>query len=289
MSHAITGSVGRGGNNLPGDVLTVQKFLNDSQPPLSARVPENGVVGSETITAIEEFQKRVVGLGRPDGRIDAWGKTLQVLQAHQAPSPSRSPTPPIVDVAAIKALLGMLMGVVTHVPSPQFSDVFSHPNADKVTLHYDVHAVPLNAKAEFLLKSILASCGMTSATLSSTVRTYQDQARITLTQTLPPAGGADRVKKWYGQAVLDACNKYKNDISGLATWWKAYDTQRGALSSNHLSNHAMDVVPSGDRAKFAAKVQELVPLKGTGVKRIIPKGVMNETVDHVEFTFEVTG
>ena len=57
---------------------------------------------------------------------------------------------------------------------------------------------------------------------------------------------------------------------------------------SHLSNHAMDIVPSGDRSKFADKVQELVNLAGTGVKRIIRKGVMHEPVDHVEFTFEVT-
>jgi hypothetical protein len=89
--------------------------------------------------------------------------------------------------------------------------------------------------------------------------------------------------------VLEACQKYKGDIAGLATWWQEYDRKRGAVSSKHLSNRAMDVVPSGDRVKFAAQVQELVPLPRTGVKRIIPKGVMNEPVDHVEFTFDVTG
>jgi len=51
----------------------------------------------------------------------------------------------------------------------------------------------------------------------------------------------------------------------------------------------MDVVPSKDRFKFVEKVTDLLRINGSGVARIIPKGVMNEPVDHVEFTFPVTG
>lgn len=168
---------------------------------------------------------------------------------------------------------------------------FSHPNADSVTLKYTIQGdgkpvVPLNSKAAQLLKSIVASCEMSGATLTSTLRTYHDQARITITQTYKAE--PRRVRTWYGQEVFAACEKYLNDIQAFADWWEKYDKRRGRVSSLHLTNRAMDVIPSGDRAKFAKKVQDMVAVRNSGVKRIIPKGVMGEPVDHVEFTFDVT-
>jgi GH24 family phage-related lysozyme (muramidase) len=163
---------------------------------------------------------------------------------------------------------------------------FTHPKANTVTLKYGENAVKLNAKAELLMKSILASCGLSGATLTSTLRTYQDQARITITQTYK--ADPSRVSTWYGEEVLKKCKDHLTDIAGFAKWWKEYDQKRGKVSSRHLSNRAMDVVPDGDRLKFVAKVKELVPVKGSGVARIIAKGELKEPVDHVEFTFDVT-
>lgn len=165
---------------------------------------------------------------------------------------------------------------------------FSHPNASKVTLSYGPNAVKLSAGAERLLRSIVASVDMTGAKLTSTLRTYHDQARITMTQTYKASPA--KVAQWYGKAVREACEKYlkKDDIQGFADWWEKYDNDRGKVSSKHIKNRAMDVVPNGDRAKFAKKVKELIAVPGSGVHRIIPKGVMGEPVDHVEFTFPVT-
>jgi hypothetical protein len=272
MSYAIQASVGEwpwAANNRA-DVEAIQVLLNEHAARLGyAKLPVNGMVSPQMIQDIRTFQEKVVGMKMPDGRVDPNGATLRHLNA-----PVGAPPPPAFQ--------------------PKYVDVFSHPDADKVKLTYGIQGdgqpvVPLNAKAEYLLKSILASCGMTGAQLNSTLRTYHDQARITLTQTYPSAGGPDKVKQWYGQEVLDACKKYGTDVAGMEAWWKEHDRKRGKESSKHLSNRAMDVVPSGDRAKFAAKVQELVPVPGSGVRRIIPKGVMNEPVDHVEFTFAVTG
>lgn len=167
-------------------------------------------------------------------------------------------------------------------------DSFSHPNASKVTLSYGEHAVKLSANAEQLLKSILASIDMTGAKLTSTLRTYHDQARITMTQTYKASPA--KVAQWYGKAVREACEKYlkTDDIQGFADWWEKDDNDRGKVSSRHIKNRALDVVPNGDRVKFAKKVKELISVRGSGVQRIIPKGVMGEPVDHVEFTFPVT-
>jgi hypothetical protein len=164
---------------------------------------------------------------------------------------------------------------------------FTHEDAGKVTLSYDPHAVKLVAKAESLLKSILASCAIFQARLTSTKRTYHDQARITITQTYKRE--PTTVARWYGQDVYDACKRFaaSQDIQAFADWWQARDKKLGKVSSLHLSNQAMDVVPAKDRAKFAATVKKLSSVSGSGVKRIIPKGVMGEPVDHVEFTFHV--
>lgn len=246
------------------EVMLVQKLLNKQRRPPLRPIAEDGLEGTETKGAIEEFQRRVVGMAHPDGRVDPGGKTLAALNG-PAPGASAKTTP--------------------------VTGAFAHADAEKVVLTYGIQGdgkqVPrLNNKAEHLLKSILASCGMAGATLTSTLRTYHDQARITITQTYKsdPA----KVSQWYGTAVLEACKKHLDDIAAFATWWEQYDRTRGKVSSLHLSNRALDVVPTGDRAKFAAKVAELVPVAGSGVKRIIPKGVMNEPVDHVEFTFDVT-
>lgn len=77
----ITGSVGKKGQNLQADVLAVQKLLNQKLNATSGVVPlkEDGVFGDRTLKAIEYFQKKVVGLAIPDGRIDVGGKTWKKL------------------------------------------------------------------------------------------------------------------------------------------------------------------------------------------------------------------
>ena len=261
IAHSVGGSVP---NQNSDEITLVQRLLNKHRPAPLNSIAENGREGAELRAAIEEFQRRVVGMAKPDGRVDPDGKTLKALCAD-----AKSPL----------------------VKSQPAKGVYSHPDADKVTLTYGIQGdgkqVPqLNSKAEQLLKSIVASCSMKGAKLTSTLRTYHDQARITITQTYK--SDPSKVSMWYGKEVLEACKKHLDDIPGFAAWWEAYDRKRGSVSSLHLSNRAMDVVPDGDRTKFAAKVQELKSIAGSGVRRIIPKGVMKEPVDHVEFTFDVT-
>lgn len=272
----ISRAVGKGVSNPnTNDVTLVQRLLNKHRPPPFLQISENGILTSETVAAIEEFQRRVVKMMAPDGRVDPNGATLRKLAAGGGTNGSSLGLPPLGGGSASAAAGSTASGV------------FSHPDAGKVTLTYGANAVKLNSKAEQLLKSIIAACGMTSANLTSTLRTYHDQARITITQTYK--NNPSTVSTWYGADVLAACKKYLNDIDGFAAWWKAHDQKRGRVSSKHLSNRAMDVVPGGDRTKFVAKVKELVVIATkSGVTRIIPKGVMNEPVDHVEFGFDVT-
>jgi hypothetical protein len=79
----LTRSVGRGGANLRQDVITVQTLLNKN---IGALVPlrplaVTGVADPHTIAAIEEFQRRVVKVARPDGLVEPNGRTLALLDA----------------------------------------------------------------------------------------------------------------------------------------------------------------------------------------------------------------
>lgn len=73
----ITASVGRNAPNWQPDVKFVQEALNKSDP--SSELRPDGIIGPKTISLIEEFQRKVVKISRPDGRIDPNGKTFLKL------------------------------------------------------------------------------------------------------------------------------------------------------------------------------------------------------------------
>ena len=83
----IVASVGRGGLNRTEDVLLVQELLNRHIQAPQQPLVVDGVMSSRTITAIEAFQRRVVNIHRPDGRIDPGDRTMAALarQVEQAP------------------------------------------------------------------------------------------------------------------------------------------------------------------------------------------------------------
>lgn len=82
MTICISRSVGRNSANNKDDVKTVQILLNlniDKLTPLRP-LTEDGLVGNQTIGAIEEFQRRIVRMVKPDGRVDPSGTTLRQLR-----------------------------------------------------------------------------------------------------------------------------------------------------------------------------------------------------------------
>lgn len=83
---------GREGN-LPADVESVQKLLNENLYllPNIKRLTVDKAVGKETIAAIKAYQKTVLKMAAPDGRIDPGGRTLASLQ-----KTARKPRPPNV-------------------------------------------------------------------------------------------------------------------------------------------------------------------------------------------------
>ena len=75
----ISHSVGHGGMNLQHDVETVQTLLNRHRTAAQPLLTVDRVAGRLTITAIKEFQARVVKMPKPDGRIDPHGTTAEYL------------------------------------------------------------------------------------------------------------------------------------------------------------------------------------------------------------------
>lgn len=96
---SIVKSVGAGGANLSMDVMAVQRQLNAQMPPQRTKLDPDGRCGSLTIACIKEFQKEVVGVRMPDGRIDPGKGTLAALNDPNSASKwarmSFAPTPPV--------------------------------------------------------------------------------------------------------------------------------------------------------------------------------------------------
>ena len=57
-------------------------------------------------------------------------------------------------------------------------EFFVHPNAESIKINYGPKAVKLNSPAELLLKSIFAQANTPNLKVTSTLRTYDDQARV---------------------------------------------------------------------------------------------------------------
>ena len=88
----ILRSVGRGGMNHYADVSTIQKLLNKQRiPGVTGQLKLDGNAGSNTITRIELFQKNVMKMEKPDGRIDPGGKTMAKLTGATAQAKNQRP------------------------------------------------------------------------------------------------------------------------------------------------------------------------------------------------------
>ena len=84
----IVASVGHGGLNRTGNVCLVQKLLNRHMQPPQRPLVVDGVMSPRTIAAIEAFQRRVLNIHRPDGRIQPGDSTMVALtrQPEQTPT-----------------------------------------------------------------------------------------------------------------------------------------------------------------------------------------------------------
>lgn len=83
----IAQSVGEGGINRDGDVRAVQALLNQRASELGiSALRVDGRAGEHTIEAIRLFQRKIVHLSLPDGRVDPSGQTWRRLSDPKAAS-----------------------------------------------------------------------------------------------------------------------------------------------------------------------------------------------------------
>lgn len=142
----ISQSIGRGvANTNRNDVKLVQGLLNQHKLPIATAIREDGLVGPKTITAIEEFQKRVVKMSLPDGRVDPTGATWLALTRSSALSKSPSPS-------AAAAVI--------------YKD--SLTASEKIVSQYSFDVIAM----------VMANAGCSKAVISSTIRTPEEQVDI---------------------------------------------------------------------------------------------------------------
>jgi hypothetical protein len=81
---ALQGSVGQGGLNSPQDVRAIKELLNYHATKLSFPALDvfDGACDLKTIDAIKKYQRAVLGIRDPDGRVDPKGRTQRSLD-HQ--------------------------------------------------------------------------------------------------------------------------------------------------------------------------------------------------------------
>lgn len=80
----ITASVGQRGANKIDDTKYIQELLNLHIDRMALHpLKVDGRCGQVTIRFIKLFQKKIVGLARPDGRIDPNGKTIKNLKSEK--------------------------------------------------------------------------------------------------------------------------------------------------------------------------------------------------------------
>ena len=126
----ITHSVGIGGVNNANDIKAVQTALNAllALIPPTAPLVVDGKLGanperSKTVAAISLFQRKVVGLVRPDGKIDVNGRTHRSINdklnagssSYRLPSVQSSPALTDADYSAVATALGCEVAAIKAV------------------------------------------------------------------------------------------------------------------------------------------------------------------------------
>lgn len=169
--NSISQPIGRGVSNLNrNDVQLVQRLLNRHRLQTSAAIQEDGLVGPKTIAAIEEFQKRVVRMSMPDGRVDPGGATFRALS-----NTSTSPVAP---------------------SSPAGSTTVVY----KDTLSSNERIVDLYCFN--VIKMVMENAGCSKGVITSTIRTPEEQVDIMYRNAKTNLAGQYSLYGSNGDAVL---------------------------------------------------------------------------------------
>jgi peptidoglycan hydrolase-like protein with peptidoglycan-binding domain len=180
---SITKAVGRGVSNTnKTDVELVQKLLNRHRLPSAKALKEDGLVGPKTIEAIEEFQRRVVKMSKPDGRVDPGGGTFLALSAGGGlPAAPASPSAPAGNATVV------------------YKNTLS--SGEKIVHQYSFDVI----------KMVMNNAGCSKGVITSTIRTPEEQVDIMYRNAKVDLAGQYDLYGSTGDAVLKvyANNKQK--------------------------------------------------------------------------------
>lgn len=105
----IQASVGHNGRNRSTDVTVIQQLINSHIRliPPTQPLAVDGAIGPKTINAIRSYQRQVLGMSSPDGRVDPNGRTLASLNNEQGNGPRAAqafhypvgPQEPLIEIA----------------------------------------------------------------------------------------------------------------------------------------------------------------------------------------------
>jgi hypothetical protein len=160
-------------------------------------------------------------------------------------------------------------------------EFFVHPKAESFSINYGPMAIKLNNPAELLLKSIFAEANTPNLKVTSTLRTYEDQARVN------KQNSRKNIASWYGEDVAKVWDKF---VAGemtqkqYADFLQDRDKKRGKVLSNHLPGFAIDITPYND--KFASTAERLMKNPKSGIRKVLREKSNNAV--HIEFNFPVT-
>ena len=200
MANSLTGSVGAGGVNHADDVRMIYALFNKI---LSAPLPVSDQVSDELLRAIRDFQENF--LSRPDGRIDAGGRTWRRLTS-PAGGTGKSVLLSFDDGPAPTGPLSSILDTLDrHSIKAEFyvlgQEVDSHPAAVKEIAQRG-HAVQNHSYTHPNLAGL--SKAKVRQELGKTQESIRKAAGVTPTKIRPPYGaGGWRPYDWELVAVAN--------------------------------------------------------------------------------------
>lgn len=212
----ISASVGSNGVNKDNDVKFVQSILALVAEE-DMRMPElvvDGKSGPNTVGAIKKFQRFYVKLKNPDGRVDPDGRSEKTLVA-KALEIDKKYLSDLAQNFKLKKNSGS-----TYQSGPK---VISYRiNAKRVVSEY----------SENVIKLAMSYAGINRCDISSTIRTFYDQARIMHDncQAFPGATSVDSLRSSRGWGYAAAGRQveavyYKNTSLGRDETIKAMENE----------------------------------------------------------------
>lgn len=225
----ITRAVGRhvtNGNRE--EVLLVQQLLNKRRQPLLPPIAEDGLVGPENRGAIEEFQRRVFKIARPDGRVDPGGRTYLALAGEDTEPPPQVVPP--TDWIAFQTIWDNYSGDSPCIDRKTGKPPPGYDNQCAMRLGYAME------KAGVSFASFRGGRCPCAPKNSGMVASAQGLANWLKTR---PFRGCPDYEKYTGQTVFENI-KGRSGIIFLANYWQRKTDQGLARTGDHIDLWKVD-------------------------------------------------